>query len=154
MNIGQVLETHLGWAASRVGFRAITPVFDGATEYEIAAELGRAWLVDRAWKIASEWAWDWLAEINYDTSQLEDEDHARQLFVVAWLSELGYDAAQLETDEAYARRAAAREWLRSRDWDPDEVFPDNPDSLPKSHWQTIDPKAIEICAREWEALML
>jgi DNA-directed RNA polymerase subunit beta len=32
MNIGQVLETHLGWAASRIGFRAITPVFDGATE--------------------------------------------------------------------------------------------------------------------------
>ena len=154
MNIGQVLETHLGWAASRVGFRAITPVFDGATEYEIAAELGRAWLVERAWKIASEWAWDWLAEINYDTSQLENQDHARQLFVVAWLSELGYDAAQLETDAAYARRAAAREWLRSRDWDPDEVFPDNPDSLPKSRWQTIDPKAIEICIREWYALML
>ncbi|MDX1524534.1 MAG: DNA-directed RNA polymerase subunit beta, partial [Anaerolineae bacterium] len=30
MNIGQVLETHLGWAASRLGFRAVTPVFDGA----------------------------------------------------------------------------------------------------------------------------
>ena len=32
MNIGQVLEVHLGWAAKRLGFRAITPVFDGATE--------------------------------------------------------------------------------------------------------------------------
>jgi hypothetical protein len=32
MNIGQVLETHLGWAAERLGFRAETPVFDGATE--------------------------------------------------------------------------------------------------------------------------
>ena len=30
MNIGQVLETHLGWAADRLGFRAETPVFDGA----------------------------------------------------------------------------------------------------------------------------
>ncbi|MCK4590964.1 MAG: DNA-directed RNA polymerase subunit beta, partial [Candidatus Latescibacteria bacterium] len=30
MNLGQVLETHLGWAASRLGFRAISPVFDGA----------------------------------------------------------------------------------------------------------------------------
>ena len=30
MNIGQILETHLGWAASRLGFRAVTPVFDGA----------------------------------------------------------------------------------------------------------------------------
>ncbi len=154
MNIGQVLETHLGWAAHRIGFRAITPVFDGATEQEISAELGRAWLVDRAWKIASEWAWDWLAEIEYDTSQLENQDHARQLFVGAWLGDLGYDPVQLETDTTYARRAAAREWLRSRDWDPDEVFPNNPDTLPKSRWQAIDPKAIEICVREWYAMML
>jgi DNA-directed RNA polymerase subunit beta len=35
MNVGQILETHLGWAASKLGFRAITPVFDGATEEEI-----------------------------------------------------------------------------------------------------------------------
>ncbi len=154
MNIGQVLETHLGWAASRIGFRAITPVFDGATEREISAELARAWLVDRAWNIASEWAWDWLAEIGHDTSQLENQEHARQLFIVAWLSDLGYDPVQLETDTTYARRAAAREWLRSRDWDPDEVLPDNPDTLPKSRWQAIDPKALEICVREWYAMML
>jgi DNA-directed RNA polymerase subunit beta len=35
MNFGQILETHLGWAASKLGFRAITPVFDGAKEEEI-----------------------------------------------------------------------------------------------------------------------
>lgn len=35
MNVGQILETHLGWAASRLNFRAITPVFDGATEEQI-----------------------------------------------------------------------------------------------------------------------
>ena len=154
MNIGQVLETHLGWAASRIGFRAITPVFDGATESEISAELARAWLIDRAWRVASEWAWDYLAEENYDTSQLASEEEARRLYVVAWLSDLGYDPAQLESDTGYARRAAAREWLRSRDWNPDEVFPDNPDSLPKSRWQAIDPKAVEICVREWYATML
>ena len=32
MNIGQVLETHLGWAAQILGFRALTPVFDGADD--------------------------------------------------------------------------------------------------------------------------
>ncbi|MBP6788784.1 MAG: DNA-directed RNA polymerase subunit beta, partial [Candidatus Promineofilum sp.] len=154
MNIGQVLETHLGWAASRIGFRAITPVFDGATEVEIAAELARAWLIDHAWRVASEWAWDYLAEENYDTSQLDSEEEARRLYVVAWLSDLGYDPAQLDTDTAYARRAVVREWLRGRDWNPDEVFPDNPDSLPKSLWQSIDPKAVEICVREWYATML
>jgi DNA-directed RNA polymerase subunit beta len=35
MNVGQILETHLGWAAMVLGFQAVTPVFDGATEEEI-----------------------------------------------------------------------------------------------------------------------
>ena len=66
MNIGQVLETHLGWAASRLGFRAITPVFDGANEKEIEAELARAWMIDEAWKEAGESGWAWLKENEYD----------------------------------------------------------------------------------------
>ena len=35
MNVGQLLETHLGWAANALGFHAETPVFNGATEEEI-----------------------------------------------------------------------------------------------------------------------
>jgi len=35
MNVGQILETHLGWAGAVLGFQAVTPVFDGATEAEI-----------------------------------------------------------------------------------------------------------------------
>jgi DNA-directed RNA polymerase subunit beta len=35
MNVGQILETHLGWAAQKLGFKSITPVFDGASEEEI-----------------------------------------------------------------------------------------------------------------------
>jgi len=35
MNVGQILETHLGWAAQVLGFQAVTPVFDGATESEV-----------------------------------------------------------------------------------------------------------------------
>ena len=35
MNVGQILETHLGWAAAALGFQALTPVFDGATEKDI-----------------------------------------------------------------------------------------------------------------------
>jgi DNA-directed RNA polymerase subunit beta len=35
MNVGQILETHLGWVAQVLGFRAITPVFDGAREEDI-----------------------------------------------------------------------------------------------------------------------
>ncbi|MEO5965157.1 MAG: DNA-directed RNA polymerase subunit beta, partial [Candidatus Limnocylindrales bacterium] len=39
MNIGQILETHLGWALSAMGYKAATPVFDGATEDQIAEAL-------------------------------------------------------------------------------------------------------------------
>jgi DNA-directed RNA polymerase subunit beta len=42
MNVGQILETHLGWAAQKLGFRAITPVFDGASEDEIRKSLKEA----------------------------------------------------------------------------------------------------------------
>jgi DNA-directed RNA polymerase subunit beta len=35
MNVGQILETHLGWVAKVLGFNAITPVFDGASEEDV-----------------------------------------------------------------------------------------------------------------------
>src|SRR5579884_2649459 len=54
MNVGQILETHLGWAAQKLGFKAITPVFDGASEEEIrkclkeagVSETGKSYLYD------------------------------------------------------------------------------------------------------------
>ncbi|MEM6756680.1 MAG: DNA-directed RNA polymerase subunit beta, partial [Planctomycetota bacterium] len=42
MNVGQILETHLGWACGVLGFQAVTPVFDGATEDEIWAAVEEA----------------------------------------------------------------------------------------------------------------
>ena len=42
MNIGQVLETHLGWAAKMLGFKVATPVFDGVTEAEIVDLMRKA----------------------------------------------------------------------------------------------------------------
>ena len=44
MNVGQILETHLGWAASALGLHFATPVFDGATEAEIKGWLEKAGL--------------------------------------------------------------------------------------------------------------
>ncbi len=44
MNIGQIMETHLGWAAVALGMKIATPVFDGATEEDIEGYLGRAGL--------------------------------------------------------------------------------------------------------------
>jgi DNA-directed RNA polymerase subunit beta len=44
MNIGQILETHLGWAMKALGLQAATPVFDGATEGAIRERLVAAGL--------------------------------------------------------------------------------------------------------------
>ncbi|MSQ23186.1 MAG: DNA-directed RNA polymerase subunit beta [Chloroflexi bacterium] len=44
MNVGQILETHLGWAAEALGLKFATPVFDGATEADIREQLRRAGL--------------------------------------------------------------------------------------------------------------
>ncbi|HVE77455.1 MAG TPA: DNA-directed RNA polymerase subunit beta, partial [Gemmatimonadaceae bacterium] len=49
MNVGQILETHLGWAAKLLGFYAKTPVFQGANEKEIGLLLkiaGLTWVRD------------------------------------------------------------------------------------------------------------
>jgi DNA-directed RNA polymerase subunit beta len=54
MNIGQVLEVHLGYAAKALGWKVATPIFNGANEPEIAATLhaaglkedGKSWLYD------------------------------------------------------------------------------------------------------------
>jgi DNA-directed RNA polymerase subunit beta len=44
MNVGQILETHLGWAGAKLNFQAVTPVFDGATEETIHTCLKEAGL--------------------------------------------------------------------------------------------------------------
>ena len=44
MNVGQILETHLGWAGHVLGFEAKTPVFQGATENEVGSLLKLAGL--------------------------------------------------------------------------------------------------------------
>ena len=42
MNVGQILETHLGWAVQKLGLSVATPVFDGATEKDIKDALSQA----------------------------------------------------------------------------------------------------------------
>jgi DNA-directed RNA polymerase subunit beta len=44
MNVGQILETHLGWAAKALGLHFATPVFDGATERDIKDQLTKSGL--------------------------------------------------------------------------------------------------------------
>ena len=79
MNLGQVLETHLGWAAHELGFQADTPVFDGAPDTAIEDALARTWLAKKSGAV--------------DPKPLErDGNHVIDFEVTRkWLAEKGYD---------------------------------------------------------------
>ncbi len=147
MNIGQILETHLGWAAHRLGFRAITPVFDGAKELEISSELARAWLIDQAWRVVTQRAWQWLREQEYDMTLLKDDEEARQLYLLWWLEDA--DPERLLRDRVYARREALKAWLRERGYDPDEILVFEDDDRPLEDRRKADEKARVVCLRLW-----
>jgi len=147
MNIGQVLEVHLGWAAKRLGFRAITPVFDGATEEQIEAELARAWIVDQAWKESGQASWEWIKEQEYDPESIQDDDEVRRLYLESWLGKRKYDVSELN-DVDYARHAAAREWLRDREYDP-KVILSSIDEETVHYDLEADKQAVNACLRLW-----
>jgi len=152
MNIGQVLETHLGWASSRLGFRAVSPVFDGAREIEIEAELARSWLIDLAWAKTGEAAWNWLRGYeDYDPSSIQDDDEVRRLSLENWLAARPDDAYRLNSDPLYARRAALREWLRDEGYNPDTmlVFEETLNELPVHERQIRDENAVRNGLRLW-----
>jgi len=149
MNIGQILETHLGWAAERLGFRAVTPVFDGAGEAQVEAELARAWLIDRAWNEITERAWVWLKGQDYPLETLRDDEEARRLYIVAWLAGHGYDVDRLITERIYARRAVLCEWLRERGFEPDALLSYEDDAHTLAARAVADRRARLACLHIW-----
>jgi DNA-directed RNA polymerase subunit beta len=149
MNIGQVLEAHLGWAARRLGFRAVSPVFDGASEAEIEAELARAWMIDTAWQETAEKAWEWFTQDEYDPEMIQDDDEVRRLYMEAWLGERGYDVYQLISDPTYARRSTLREWLRDEGYDPDKILAFEDAEVPVGDREAQDENAVDASLRLW-----
>ncbi|MEZ4553656.1 MAG: DNA-directed RNA polymerase subunit beta [Dehalococcoidia bacterium] len=105
MNVGQVLETHLGWAASTLGFRAITPVFDGATDGEIQDSLARAWIAIQAGAVETETA---LASRDRVIGERVDVGAMER-----YLTEGGFDAEEVLRGSTVgaARRACLTLWL-------------------------------------------
>ena len=101
MNLGQVLETHLGWAARELNFRANTPVFDGARDNSIEDALARVWFTQQAGAIGSGHVGEEPPEIKYTK-------------VESWLSERGLDATKLFDDsiKGAAQEACLRLWLK------------------------------------------
>jgi DNA-directed RNA polymerase subunit beta len=100
MNIGQVMEAHLGWAAQTLGFKALNPIFDGADALTIEDALCKTWI---AWKAGA---------VNFGS---EDPGDARTDLdkVGEWLASHGFDAAEIMDDghKGAARRAALCLWL-------------------------------------------
>ncbi len=99
MNIGQVLETHLGWVARVLGFRALTPVFDGADDVAIEDGLARAWLAQKS------------GAVNLDPDSNKDvfrTDEAK-----AWVTQQGFDGEKVfsDTNPGVAREVCLRLWL-------------------------------------------
>jgi DNA-directed RNA polymerase subunit beta len=149
MNIGQILETHLGWAADRLGFKAISPVFDGADEKEITAELARAWLIDWAWNRAVRQAWEWLRDQEYDFEQLIDDREACTLYLTHWLGEHGYDVERLLSEERYARRSVLEQTLKELGYDADALLVFEGNGLVPSDREKADELAHDVCLRLW-----
>jgi DNA-directed RNA polymerase subunit beta len=149
MNIGQILETHLGWAANRLGFRAVTPVFDGADEAEIEAELCRAWMIDHAYYEVTQRAWEALHESEIDTETLRDDHDARMAYLSDWLSGKGYSMDRAAMDESYARRIVLTEWLREKGYNPEELLSFEDDRRSYTNRAAADRKMVAACLRLW-----
>ncbi|MDY6892609.1 MAG: DNA-directed RNA polymerase subunit beta [Chloroflexota bacterium] len=112
MNVGQLLETHLGWAAHSLGFKVLSPVFDGADDISIEDALSRAWIVRKAdaigWDrhcnelLQLEKAKSWLNERGYNAEKIFDDQYrgeARQACLRLWLEEADVDASSLNAEE-------------------------------------------------------
>ncbi|UCE97298.1 MAG: DNA-directed RNA polymerase subunit beta [Dehalococcoidia bacterium] len=113
MNIGQVLETHLGWAAQQLDFKALTPVFDGASDIAIEDALARLWLIKNIYgdnrdtmktntqerialtsKIVSEKGFE--GEKVFNT---KFEGEAKKACLLLWLDQLGINRRKIDTNK-------------------------------------------------------
>ncbi len=148
MNIGQVLETHLGWAAERLGFSAVSPVFDGAREDDIMAELARAWLIDWVWQELKQRAFAWLEETErLDPDDLWNDDEVRLLYLEYLLPE--EDARLWKEEPITARRTALRMWLRERGYNPKELLSFEDDARTREEKHSADQQIIHLCLQIW-----
>ena len=113
MNLGQVLETHLGWAAQVLGFKVLTPVFDGADDNAIEDALSRVWLAQKAaavnlspnsdtLTVPLEIAKEWVNNQGFDADKVYNDELpgvAREVCLRLWLEELGIPSRKLSPEE-------------------------------------------------------
>ena len=97
MNLGQIFEAHLGWAAHELGFKVDCPVFEGASSEVIEDALARAWIAQQA---------------GATNSDLNPEGKSEQ--IKAWLAERGFEGERIFSQDytGEAKRACLRLWLK------------------------------------------
>tara|TARA_Y100001936_G_scaffold121885_1_gene119164 strand:+ start:6340 stop:10347 length:4008 start_codon:yes stop_codon:yes gene_type:complete len=115
MNLGQLLETHLGWAAHVLDYTARTPVFDSASDVVIEDQLARAWFIQESkasnpkdidskdvnWEVVE----NYLNEKGFDKDKLwsdavSNRGTARQACMQIWLKDYcDFDASNLKPTE-------------------------------------------------------
>jgi DNA-directed RNA polymerase subunit beta len=150
MNVGQILETHLGWAAKRLGFRVISPVFDGADEEEISAELARAWMMDRAWMDLNQRVWPALREAQVDTEVLEDDWEAVQEYLREHLTVSGdEDLDEVLRDKTQVRRMWLRQWLAEQGYPVDRLGLEDGGQASSAEDGDAGKMAVMACLRLW-----
>ncbi len=112
MNIGQLMETHLGLAAHDLGFKAVTPVFNGADEDAIEEALAQAWFV-RYVASATE------GDLSDKQEQIEQTKQ--------WLTKQGFEGEELmgTSSKGKARRACLEIWAKQQNvTDPEKMSTD------------------------------
>jgi DNA-directed RNA polymerase subunit beta len=129
MNIGQILETHLGWVAQMLGLRLLTPVFDGAKDGDIENGLARVWLVQKAQAVQldplnnqplldMEKARQWLTDQGFDAEKVFDShnlEEAKKVCLKLWLEETGIATTGMELPQLdkLAKTVSSEKYLAS-----------------------------------------
>jgi len=131
MNLGQVLEAHLGWAAHVLGFKVLSPVFDGADNEAIEDALAQAWIAQRAGALNPdpeeenpfdlEWAKAWIEERGHDGARVFSDEYrgeARRICLRLWLEDIGVSCKLLSDEEvmATAKRVSLEKGLPLPTW--------------------------------------
>ncbi len=111
MNLGQVLETHLGMAADQLGFQAKTPVFDGATDEAIEDSFARIWFRQQAAAAHNGNG----TENGHHNGNGNGSRKGEAEQVYRWLEERGCDPYDIfdESKMGVAREACLRLWLEN-----------------------------------------
>ncbi|MCS7063469.1 MAG: hypothetical protein NZM04_05415 [Methylacidiphilales bacterium] len=155
MNIGQILEAHLGWVSDQLGFRAISPAFNSANESQIAADLARAWLFNKAYKHLFNEAVLFMTANHVPVESMKDDLDLMVNYIYNIQDKYSFLSSENYKDIEYnlhsIKRTATRIWLKNKGLDDPLIDilmginydPNNP------KWTEYDDITIRYCTKFW-----